>query len=281
MKNLWLFFVRYNAFFWFILFFGFTLILTIQNNAFQKSHYLSSSNKVIGSFYQQIDSWKEYLSLEKQNRELSEENAKLRSNLYGYAQKAYLDSVKIKDSVDIERYHFTPAKVINNSIHQKNNYITLNKGAKDGIKSGMGVITSNGVVGIVLNVSPHFSTVQSLLHTETKVSVTLDSLGIFASLVWGDNTDSRFAMVQDIPNHIKVKKGNKIYTSGYSLFPEGIEVGEVVETEIISGDSFKNIRILLTTNFSSLQHVYVVDDVLGAEKKELEELEESNGKNNN
>lgn len=92
---------------------------------------------------------------------------------------------------------------------KKSNYLTLDKGSADGIERGMGVITSNGVVGIVLNTSAHFSSVQSLLHPDTKISVTLDTSKVFGSLVWGGNIDPRFAMVRDIPNHIKVKKRRK------------------------------------------------------------------------
>src|SRR5699024_10607119 len=167
MKNLWLFFVRYNTFFWFILFFGLSLFLVIKNNSFQNSQYLSSSNKVIGGLYKKVNSWKEYLALEKQNKKLSEENAKLRFELYKRTTSILLDSTALPlDSAQLERYSFIPAKVINNSIHQKNNYLTLDKGSKEGIQPGMGVISPDGIVGITLHVSENFSTVQSLLHAE-------------------------------------------------------------------------------------------------------------------
>lgn len=272
MRNLWLFFVRYNAFFWFILFFSFSLLLIIKNNSFQRSKYLSSSNFIVGNFYDKINSWKEYIALEKHNETLTKENAELRAKLENSFVNTIADSLQMSDSSNYERYRFIPANVTNNSIHRKNNFLTLNKGAMDGIEPGMGVIASSGVVGIVLNVSPHFSTVQSLLHTDTKISVTLDSSEVFGSLVWGNNTDSRYAMVRDIPNHVKVENGEKIYTSGFSLFPEGMEVGKVVETGIVSGESFMDIRILLTTDFAALHHVYIVKDELGYEKKTLEEL---------
>lgn len=273
MKNLWLFFVRYNAFFWFILFFTFSLFLVIKGNDYQKSRYLNSSNRLAGNLYNKVNSWKEYIALHTHNESLTKENATLRAQLQKYIISAELDSVETQDSLDFERYQFIPANVTNNSIHQKNNYLTLDKGTSNGIEKGMGVIAPNGVVGIIREVSLHFSTVQSLLHRETKISVTLDSLNVFGSLVWGSNTDSRYAMVRDIPNHLKVDTGTKIFTSGFSLFPQGIEVGEVVETDIISGESFMDIRIRLTTDFASLRHVYLVKDVLGEEKKEIESLE--------
>ncbi|MVZ61392.1 rod shape-determining protein MreC [Sphingobacterium humi] len=271
MKNLWLFLVRYNAFFWFVLFFTVAIILVVQNNRYQRSSFINSSNVVVGSFYDKLNSWKSYLALDETNKNLAQENALLRQQLQGYILKDTLDSIQLVDSIEANRYHFIMGEVVNNSIHQKSNFVTINKGSQDGIQKGLGVITSNGVVGIVLNVSPHFSTIQSLLHPDTRISVTLDTSNVFGSLVWGNNVDPRFAMVKDIPNHVKVQKGQKVYTSGFSLFPKGIEIGSVEETGIQSGESFLDVRIKLRTNFSNINHVYVVKDLLEDEKNKLEE----------
>jgi len=143
----------------------------------------------------------------------------------------------------------------------------------------MGVISSNGIVGTVLNVSENFCTVKSLLNTATKISVTLDSTSdAFGTLVWGQNTDPRFAMVRDIPNHIKAHVGQPVFTSGFStLFPKGIKVGEITETDLASGGNFKDMRIALTTNFTNLTYVYIVKDKLAKEKLELESTNDDNG----
>ncbi|MCT1524408.1 MULTISPECIES: rod shape-determining protein MreC [Sphingobacterium] len=276
MKNLWLFLVRYNAFFWFVLFFTVALILVVQNNRYQRSSFINSSNVVVGSFYDKLNSWKSYLALDEANKNLAQENALLRQQLQNYILKDTVDSISLQDSIEENRYQFVMGEVVNNSIHQKSNFITINKGALDGVQKGLGVITSNGVVGIVLNVSPHFSTIQSLLHPDTRISVTLDTTNVFGALVWGNNVDPQYAMVKDIPNHVKVQKGQKIYTSGFSLFPKGIEIGSVEETGIQSGESFLDVRIKLRTNFSNLNHVYVVKDLLENEKNQLEELTEDN-----
>jgi len=173
MKNLWLFFIRYNAFFWFLLFFTFSIILVVRNNNYQQSAFINSSNVVVGSFYSKFNSWKEYLSLAENNDLLIKENTFLRQQL---------QNIEVADSIHNDttfsllkdiRYQFIPAVVVNNSIKQKNNFITLNKGSKDGIKPDMGVISSNGIVGTVLNVSENFCTVKSLLNTATKISVNI------------------------------------------------------------------------------------------------------------
>ncbi len=278
MKNLWLFLVRYNAFFLFILFFVFSIVLVVRNNNYQRASFINSSNTVVGSYFKQINSWKAYLDLAGDNQKLLEENALLRKKLQGFLAIDTTTQVQLVDSIEKDRYDFTVATVVNNSIHQKNNYITLDKGSADGIHANMGVITSNGVVGIVENVSKNFSTVRSLLHPDIRISVSLDSVSdAFGSLVWGNNIDSRYAMIREIPNHVKAYVGQPIFTSGYStLFPRGIKVGHVVEPEVVSGDSFKEIRILLSTNFAKLHHVYIVKDKLAQEKVSLEELNKDN-----
>lgn len=278
MRNLWLFLVRYNAIFWFIIFFVISIILVVRNNNFQRSSFISSSNVIIGSYYKQVNSWKSYLSLNETNEELAAENVMLRQQIQNLIQAdTSADTVHIVDSIEQGRYAFIVANVANNSIHKKNNYLTLDKGSADGIEKGMGVITSGGVVGVVLQTSPHFSSVQSLLHPDTRISVTLDSSEVIGSLVWGNSIDPRYGMVRDIPNHVQVKKGEKVYTSGFSLFPAGIQVGKIVETGITSGESFLDLKIELSTNFSNLHHVYVVKDLLIEEKEELEADSQDNG----
>ncbi len=180
-----------------------------------------------------------------------------------------IDSV-VRDTVYQQHYRFIAAKVINNSIHQKNNYITINKGSLHGIKKGMGVISPTGVVGIVLNVSQQFATIQSLLHSETRVSAMLSSSQVFGSLIWGEKINPKRALLRDIPNHVEVKAGEEVNTSGYSLFPQGIPLGKVTGTDISSGESFLDIEIELSTDFHNLQYVYVVIDQWDEEKKHVE-----------
>src|SRR5690606_3344383 len=249
MKNLWLILTKYNAFFFFVVFFGFAYYLVVQNNTFQRASAVNSSNQLVGGAYAKINGWKSYLHLSEDNALLAEENAKLKEELQRQMAPDSLAQGTVEDSTGGIRYHYIVAKVTNNSIHQKNNYITLDKGRLHGIRKGMGVISAGGIVGIVLNVSDHFSTVQSLLHSETRVSAALEDSKAFGSLSWGDGFDPRVGTLKDIPNHVKVRKGEAVFTSGFSLFPPGIPIGNVVETGITGGDSFLDIRVGLSTPF--------------------------------
>ncbi len=277
MKNLWILVNKYNAFFLFVGFFGFACYLVVQNNTFQRASTVNSSNHLVGAAYARINAWRSYLHLSEENTTLAEENAALHMKLQYLTASDSVAQGVVNDSIHDVQYQYIVAKVTNNSINRTNNYITLDKGKKQGIQKGMGVISASGIVGIVLNVSDHFATVQSLLHSETRISAALEDSQAFGSLVWGNSYDARVATLKDIPNHVKVKEGELVYTSGFSLFPPGILAGKVIETGVSGGDSFLDIKIELSTNFHNLQQVYVVKDLFAGEKAALEAQNENNG----
>lgn len=277
MKNLWLLLSKYNAFFLFVLFFGISFYLLVQNNSFQRASSINSSNMVVGTLYERVSAWKNFLSLREANTELAEENASLRRQLQMLIQGDSTLKEVVLDSLGEAQYSYLVANVINNSINQKNNYLTINKGYTDGVRKGMGVISPNGVVGIVLNVSTHFATIQSVLHSDTRISAALEHSEAFGSLVWGDNIDARYGMLRDIPNHVEVEVGERVYTSGFSLFPPGIQVGTVFETGLAGGESFLDIKVELSTNFHNIQHVYVVLDSFVDEREQLEDSTQNDG----
>src|SRR5690606_33385425 len=165
MKNLWLFLVRYNSTFWFILFFVFSLMLVINNNNYQRSAFINSSNIVVGSFYAKVNSWKEYMHLAEPNKDLMDENALLRFHLQNLLDKDSAEHALLLNSlpIDIDHniYELIGASVVKNSEHHRSNYINVVKGSVDGIEKDRGVITSNGVVRAVQNVSLHFCTTNS------------------------------------------------------------------------------------------------------------------------
>ena len=273
MRNLWIFVSRYNAFFFFVIFFSVGVILCIKNNAYQKSITLNSTNEVVGSAYARLNVLKRYLNLGQVNDSLALENAKLKTDLINLTNIDSTKSIKINDSINNQQYTLLSAKVIKNSVNQRNNFITINKGSSDGISRDMAVISPDkGVIGFVLDVSPSFSTIRSLLNKETLISVIIKKNGAFGSLVWGDgNFNLRKAYVKEIPNHYKINLRDTIVTSGAGGFPKGIVVGRVSKTQITTGDNFMTLEIDLFNDFGTLQYVYIIKDRLAIEQKNLED----------
>ncbi|EOR93219.1 Rod shape-determining protein MreC [Arcticibacter svalbardensis MN12-7] len=279
MRNLWVFISKYNAFFLFIICFIISITLIIRNNSFQRSGVFNSSNEIVGEAYSRINKVQRYLRLAEVNDSLAKENATLRKDLKMSHFDDSLVQQSVVDTISRQQYTYIVARIVNNSIHQKNNYITINRGSRHGILPGMGVICSSGVVGIVKDVSADYATIYSLLHSDTKISASITENQAFGSLVWGEgNSDPRTAVLQDIPNHIQVKIGQHVVTSGYStLFPEGLPIGRILRTKEKGGESFPEIVVRLDTDFSTLQYVYVIKDLFGAEKEILEKQSKKDG----
>lgn len=278
MRNLWLFISKYSAFLLFSIFFILSLLLVISNNSFQKASAINTSNKFIGEGYARLAEVQTYLHLAQINDSLASENARLQNMLKSSYHNDSIISKAVTDTLNKVHYTYIVAKVVDNSIRQRTNFITINRGRKHGIEKGMGVMGANGVVGIVRDVSDNFSTVTSLLNTDIKISAAIRESKAFGSLVWGENIDdSKLMILQDIPNHIVVKRGEHIVTSGYStLFPPGLDIGHIVGKRSRSGDNFPDIIVKLHTDFATLQYVYVIKNSFAAERAALDALKKPN-----
>lgn len=273
MKTLFLFLWRFKYFILFLLTEAFCFYLIFRNNNFHHSAFVNSSNAVAATVSETVTSAKEYVNLRKVNNDLALENSKLRSMLPAtyYADSA--ESKSISDSAHHQQYSFLTGKVINNSVNRRNNYLTLNIGSLQGIKPEMGVICSEGLVGIVKDTSKHFCSVMSFLHKDSKISAKLKKSGYIGSLVW-DGYDANHASLKDIALHVQFAKGDTIVTSSYSsIFPEDIMIGRIEDFETKAGDNFYDITIRLSTDFSKLSYVYVVNNLLKDEQQTLEQLQ--------
>ncbi|MFN8406385.1 MAG: rod shape-determining protein MreC [Sphingobacteriaceae bacterium] len=269
MRNLWIFVSKYNAFFLFCIFFIISLTLLLNNNTYQRAWTLNVSNQFIGRIYEQTSYFKNYLHLEEVNNSLALENARLKNELRSSFLIDRAEKHIVTDSVRKQQYSYIVARVVNNSIHLRNNYLIINRGTRHGVERGMGVTGPDGIVGVVREVSENFARVQSVLHAESRFSANVN--GSIGSLVWEEeNMDSKTATLKDVPGHVKVKPGDLVTTSGYSLFPMGIRIGTVKRTELKSGNSFLDIEVTLSTDFSSLQYVYVVNNLLAKEQQAIE-----------
>ena len=272
MRNLWIFINRYNAFFFLIIFLITGIVLTVRNNAYQRSVTFNSTNQVVGNAYENLNVLKRYMNLGQVNDSLARENAQLYSQLLKMRNIDSAKDVAVIDTLTKQQYTYLAARVIKNSITLRNNIITINKGSVDGIKSGMAVISpQKGVVGFVRDVSEHLATIQSLLHKDTKISVNIKKNNVLGSLVWGErNFNHHKAFIKDIPNHFKINLKDTVVTSGFGSFPPGILVGRISNTGVATGDNFLTIGIDLFNDFSTLTYVYVIKDKFAEEQQSLE-----------
>ncbi|MEN7547489.1 rod shape-determining protein MreC [Rapidithrix thailandica] len=253
----------------FIVFLALELIcmwLIFTQNTYQRYAFLSSSNALAGNVFSVSDNISGYFHLTAENQTLVKENARLRNLLWSLSPNVNTDSLRT-DSLE---YEFIPAKVVNNSFLQSNNYLTINKGRKHGLKPGMGVISTLGVVGKIKACSENFSTVYSLLHSNIMVSSQLKKSKTLCTTKW-EGTDYTEASLLYISRHVEISQGDTVVSSGSNaVFPENILIGVVNKVDNNESESFQNIQLKLATDFSNLSYVYVINNFSRAEKDSLE-----------
>ncbi|WP_372949599.1 rod shape-determining protein MreC [Mariniphaga sp.] len=271
MRSLIRYLLKNHAFVLFILLETLALAMVFNYNSFQKATYLNSANRVTGKVYAIYQSVTGYFGLTKINRELAQENARLRMLLENQPEFiANTDSIFLNLPESDSVYRFIPAEIISNSVNRPFNYITLNKGSRHGIKPDMGIISASGIVGVVGQVSASYSMGLSVLNQRWSISAKLKKNGYYGSLIW-DGIDYRMANFNEIPLHVDVAVGDTVVTSGYSsIFPEGILVGTVTGFSEPDGENYYSIQVRLSVDFKSLSHVEVVENRL---RNEIDELD--------
>lgn len=270
MRSLIRYLLKHHAFVLFILLESFALTMVFNHNSFQRSKYLNSANRITGAIYKLQHSITGYFGLNRINRELAAENARLRAFIYNQSPETQLSSINEKTSFPGDSaIRVVAAMVINNTVNRPFNYITLNRGRKDGIKPDQGIISSNGVVGIIAQVSESYAMGLSVLNKRWSISAKLKKNGYFGSLLW-EGDDYRIASLTEIPLHVDVQKGDTVITSGYSsIFPEGIVIGIVQDLTQPEGENYHAIDVRLSVDFKALSHVEIIDF---QKKDELDEL---------
>jgi len=277
MRNFIQFLVKYHIFLFFLVLQVLCFWLIFRNNTFHEASFVNSSNRVVGTLLTYKSNLSVYIELQRVNDELSAENEELRNMLTGTFVNVNDQFVMINDTLRERKYRYKSAQVINSSINKQLNYLTINKGLQEGLSQGMGVINTNGLVGVVKDVSEHFSTVIPIINLSFTASAELERTGSFGLLRW-DGKNHRYAMLNDIPGHVDVRKGDTLVTrSASGIYPRGIQIGTVAKVEQKDGSNFHQIRVLLNNDFGRLRYVYIVDNLLRAEQELIESKTEPNG----
>ncbi|SDL79590.1 rod shape-determining protein MreC [Catalinimonas alkaloidigena] len=292
MQQLFQLLFQYRLFLMFLLLEAICGWLIVRNNPYQSAAFHHTSSTLTGDVLTFSNSTKEFLELTTTNQQLAAENARLRFEL----EQVRLQTLPIRtdtltqrdsmrDSLHIElppfqfasdtvvpQYVFRTAKVINNSVRRFKNYLTINRGTDDGIRPGMGVASSQGVVGRVKASSKHFSTVTSVLHTDMTVSAQIQGENAFGSISW-DGTDPQRVQLNYIPRHIQIEVGDTIVTTGYStLFPPYMAIGTIQDVNIDDNQTFYDIDVTLFNDLQTVTYVYVIENLLQEEQDSLEQV---------
>lgn len=243
-------------------------MLLFRFNSYQGSVWFTQANAAVGFILERQNRVIAYIQLREVNRQLTDTNIELQNEVDVLRHRLALlehDSTQTERqlSAQLAGIRQIPAQVVNNSIRDKDNYITINRGTADGVRTEMGVVCGTGIVGIVCKTGTHYAIVLPVLNSNSSVSCRLKRTEYFGYLKWEGGSPLR-AFIDDIPRHAKVRTGEMVETSGYSsVFPPGIFVGRVKRVlNSEDGLSYK-LEIGLSTDFARLRDVSVIDWTVG------------------
>jgi rod shape-determining protein MreC len=263
------FIIRHSYIFLFILLETISLLLLFGFNDRQKAALFSSSNTVAGQIFEMQSDFKEYFGLKNENAKLADENARLQSEVFFLR-----DSLRINQEISLSS-NVIVARVIDNSVRKDDNFITIDKGASDGLSKGMGVYDANGVVGIVMLTGQRYSVILPILNSRSSISCKIKGQNCFGFLEWKGG-DPYIAEVLDLPYLTNVSVGDTIVTSGFSsVFPEDIPIGVVSGFEEYQAGYSIVVSVKLSADISNLGYVYIntkrTDDDLLLLKQNIKE----------
>lgn len=270
MQQIFNFVIRNKTFLLFLLLFSIALALTIQSHSYHRSKFINSANVLTGGVYGTMNSVDQYFDLKTKNEILAEENKRLRERLFN--SSIAKDSSFIDSTYSDGQYMITIAEVFKNSYSSTNNYLTLNKGENDGIKQDFGVMTSNGIIGIIDNTSNNYATVLSILNKRSRINAKIKSTNHIGSLKWNGESPV-YVQLEDVSQFAPIKVGDTIETGGESsIFPKGIGIGTIESFKTDVGGDTYTINVQLFNDMTNIGTVYILENI---DRTEILNLENS------
>lgn len=275
MWNLIHFFAKNSPFFTWLVLAILSIVLLCQTNPYHRSVWFGSANTVAGGVFDLQSNVTGYFNLRAINEDLlirtgqlEAENLRLQQQLQGYQ-----DQIATANDT-VRQYDYTIAHVVGNTITQAENYITLDKGSRQGLRQDYGVADQNGVIGIISKVSENYSLVISVLNPKLRLSVMIKNTESMGSLVW-DGVDPRYALLEDLPRNVKFETGDTIVTTGFTTsFPKNVPVGRVSKS-FDNGGNFLTLKVELFSDFDRLNDVHVIINHKQEEQQEIEKIDPS------
>ena len=279
MRNIFLFIRRFSNFLFFLVLQIIALYFLFTYNKFHQAAFMGVAGEFTGGISTKYNNVEYYFKLKQTNDALSKQNEHLlnllRQNYEGAdtAKKFFTDTLRVDSLLTVQRFRYYDAKVVGSFVSTQNNYLTIHRGANQGLPKNRewGVISPEGIAGRIISVGDNFSVVMSVLNRQFKVNSMLKKSGETGPVSW-DGDNPLYLRLINIPKSAKVAKGDTVLTSNVSdIFPPGIMVGTVAEIIDDKSSNFYILKLKTATNFSSLQFVYVLEDLQREEREKLED----------
>ena len=246
-------------------------------DSYSLKNLLSRGTELRAFISQRLSDISLYFNLDEENEKLTLQNSKLIADVI--AQGNILrDSARVNHTARFiadKPISFTPARVVERRFNTRENVLIINAGSKQGVEPDMAVLTPDGLVGRVIQVSNNYAKVMPVIHSEFSVSVVSGSNNTHGILRWNGEQE-QIAQIHYVPLSSSIQAQETVYTADFSTFAlRGIPVGKVLE--VVPEKQFYRINVLLGVNFSALTYVLVARKTADPEKVGL--MRDDAGKN--
>jgi len=276
-RNVFLFIRKYSNFLLFLLLQIIALSFLFRYNKYHEAAFMNVAGEFTGRINQRYSKVEYYFRLKKINEQLAAENEhlnQLRKENFESTdgnKKSVLDTVQTDSVREIRKYTWMGATVVGSTVNTQVNFITIHLGSLQDVHPNMGVVSPQGIVGTVVNVSDNYASVMTLLHRQYKVVVKLKNGGDRGTVEW-DGISPMFVTLKDIPKSAKIQIGDTVVTSPTSsLFPGNLTVGTIAEIVDDKSSNFYTLKVKPATNFFNIEYVYVIANSQLLEQKRLED----------
>lgn len=237
---------------------------------YTQARLLMWTNSVMGYVNSTFSGISSYFALRDENIRLTEHIADLENRIR--ALEIAIPEDKLMVAGVLRKYEYLPAKVVNLTTNRSRNFITIDKGFRDGVSADMAVITPDGAaVGVVVDCSENFAVAKTLLNIDFKISGVLARDGSHGSVSWRGG-DIQIIDFDEISKYADVKRGDTILASGFSQhFPSEVVVGHVEKAELAGGGASYNCKVRLAADMGRLCNVILVRNTSAGEAQALEE----------
>jgi rod shape-determining protein MreC len=138
--------------------------------------------------------------------------------------------------------------------------VQIDLGSRDGIQTNQPVLTDDGLVGRVASVSYLNSQVVLVGDRDCRVSALVDNathdIGVLSA---SGPLDSSFVDLSYLSSTANLKSGQNVFTSGLGgVFPKGIPIGKVMDTQTVEFGLATAARVKLNVNLGALEQVWVL-----------------------
>lgn len=231
-----------------------------RSTHYTQARLLAGSNRLIGGVHELFAGVRRYFMLGSENRALLLRVAELEEQLARYEEAetvARLDGYL--SDIGESKYHFATAAVIGNSVGRTQNFITLNRGIRDGVTAEMAVLSPDGaMVGYVIDCTERYAVAMSVLNTSFRASGRLVGSDYFGSIYW-DGADQHVVILGELSKYADPQPGQEVVTTGFSqYFPEDVVIGHVESAALNETRTAYTVRVRLAADISRQTDVVLV-----------------------